>query len=259
MIELGGVALDAGTLGAIVGAAAIGGFLRGFVGFGGALALVPALALALGPRLAVAVASLVGLPAVFQLMPEVMRHADRERIGPVALAIVVGAPIGSLILTNIDQRIMTGAIGALVILMALATWRTPSRRFAEQRWVNILAGGLSGVLQGAAGIGGPPSVAVLMAQGGEPSRIRGDVLAVTASIALCGAVSHWWFGILTLNAGAIAIVLLPMFVGFTWVGSRFFYHGGARHFRVAALVILLLIGLAAVAGSLRAFLGGHGG
>jgi uncharacterized membrane protein YfcA len=196
---------------------------------------------------------------VFQLLPEALRHADRDRIGPVALAILAGAPIGSLILTNIDQRVMTGAIGALVMLMALATWRTPSRRLAEKRWLNVLAGGLSGVLQGAAGIGGPPSVAVLMAQGGEPSRLRGDVLAVTASIALCGAASHWWFGILTLNAGAIAILLLPLFVGFTWVGSRFFYRGGARHFRVAALVILLLIGLAAVGGALRPLLFGNGG
>lgn len=256
MIEIGGITLDASALGTIVGAAVIGGFLRGFVGFGGALALVPALALALGPRLAVAVASLVGLPAVFQLLPEVLRHADRDRIGPVALAIVAGTPFGSLILVNIDQRIMTGAIGALVILMALATWRSPGSRLAERPWINMLAGSLSGLLQGAAGIGGPPSVAVLMAQGGEPSRLRGDVLAVTATIGLCGAVSHWWFGVLTLNAGAIAVFLLPLFVGFTWVGSRFFYRGGARHFRTAALIVLLVIGLAAVIGSVRPLLGG---
>lgn len=258
MIEIGGVSLGAGALATIAGAAAIGGFLRGFVGFGGALALVPALALALGPRLAVGVASLVALPAVFQLLPEVVRHADRDRIGPVALAILMCTPLGSLILVNLDQRIMTGSIGALVMLMALATWRAPGQRIVERRWLNVVAGAFSGILQGAAGIGGPPSVAVLMAQGGEPTRIRGDVLAVTASIALCGAVSHWWFGVLTVNAGAIAIMLLPFFIGFTWLGSRYFYYGGAKHFRAAALAVLLLIGFAAVAGSLRSLLVGSG-
>lgn len=259
MIELGGVSLGAGALATIAGAAAIGGFLRGFVGFGGALALVPALALALGPRLAVGVASLVALPAVFQLLPEVLRHADRERIGPVALAIMAGTPLGSLILVNLDQRIMTGAIGALVMLMALATWRSPSRRLAERRWLNVVAGGFSGLLQGAAGIGGPPSVAVLMAQGGEPTRIRGDVLAVTASISLCGAVSHWWFGVLTVAAGAVAVLLLPLFIGFTWLGSRYFYYGGDRYFRAAALATLLLIGLAAVTAAIRTLLWGNAG
>lgn len=259
MIEIGGVSLGAGALATIAGAAAIGGFLRGFVGFGGALALVPALALALGPRLAVGVASLVALPAVFQLLPEVLRHADRDRIGPVALAILACTPLGSLILINLDQRVMTGAIGGLVMVMALATWRSPSRRLAERRWLNVVAGGFSGVLQGAAGIGGPPSVAVLMAQGGEPSRIRGDVLAVTASIALCGAVSHWWFGVLTFNAGAIAILILPLFIGFTWLGSRYFYLGGAKYFRAAALAVLVLIGFAAVAGAIRTLFWGNGG
>ncbi len=256
MIEIGGVSLDVGTLVTIVGAAIIGGFLRGFVGFGGALALVPALAVALGPRLAVGVSSLVALPAVLQLLPEVLRHADRDRIGPVALAILLCTPIGSLILVNLDQRIMTAAIGALVMLMALATWRSPSSKLAARPWLTILAGGLSGVLQGAAGIGGPPSVAVIMAQGGTPSRLRGDVLAVTASIAVCGAVSHWWFGILTWKAGAIAVLLLPLFIGFTWVGSRYFYQGGAKHFRAAALIILLVIGFTAVVGSLRPLLAG---
>lgn len=259
MIEIGGVSLDPRALATIFGAAAIGGFLRGFVGFGGALALVPALALALGPRLAVGVASLVALPAVFMLLPEVLRLADRDRIGPVALAIMAGTPLGSLILVNVDQRLMTGAIGALVILMALATWRAPGRKLADRPWLNVAAGSLSGLLQGAAGIGGPPSVAVLMAQGGDTNRLRGDVLAVTATVALCGSVSHFFFGVLTLNALTIAVCLLPLFVGFTWLGSRYFYHGGARHFRVAALVLLLIIGFIAVAGSLRPLISGHGG
>ena len=257
VIAIGGGSLDMADLALIVGATIIGGFLRGFVGFGGALALVPALALALGPRVAVAVASFVGLPAVVQLLPQAVRHADRRRIGPVAVAILCGAPLGSLILTRVDPRLMTAAIGILVMLMALATWRAPSRRLAESAWLNIVAGGVSGMLQGAAGIGGPPSVAVRMAQGGEPRQLRADVLAVTAAIALAGAASHWWFGLLTLEAGGIALLLLPFFVGFTWVGSRFFHRGGDRHFRVAALSVLLVIGLAAVAGSVKPLLLGR--
>ncbi|MGE0700453.1 MAG: sulfite exporter TauE/SafE family protein [Hyphomicrobiaceae bacterium] len=255
MIEVAGVSLDGGTAAVIAGAAAIGGFLRGFVGFGGALALVPALALAVGPRTAVAAASLIGLPAVVQLLPEALRHADRRRMVPVALAILLGAPLGSLILTTIHPKIMTGAIGVLVMLMALGTWRKPSGRLQGRLWMNVVAGTVSGILQGAAGIGGPPSVAVLMAQGGEAKQLRADVLAVTGSIALCGAASHASFGLFTLEAATVALILLPFFVGFTWLGSRFFHRGGDRHFRMAALVLLLGIGFATAAGSLRPLLG----
>jgi uncharacterized membrane protein YfcA len=258
VIDIGGVSLDARHVALIVGTAALGGFLRGFVGFGGALALVPALALAVGPRVAVAVASLVGLPAVIQLLPDALRHADRARVGSIAIAILAGAPVGSLILTRIDQRLMTGVIGALVMLMALTTWRVPRGPLVRRRWVGIAAGGISGMLQGAAGIGGPPSVAVLMAQGGEPRRLRADVLAVTGTIALAGAASHFWFGLFTVTAIGLAAGLLPVFIGCTWLGSRFFHRGGDKHFRAAALVILLLIGFAALAASLKPMLArGH--
>lgn len=251
MIEIGGITLDAWMTALVAGAAIVGGFLRGFVGFGGALALVPALALALGPRTAVAVASLVGLPAVFQFLPEAARHADRSHVGPIALAILAGAPLGSLILTSVSPRLMTGAIGVVVMLMALMTWQAPGRRLGRHLWVSMIAGGLSGLLQGAAGIGGPPSVAVLMAQGGEPRRVRADVMAITAMIALCGAASHWWFGLFTGSVAVIALALLPLFVGFTWIGGRFFDRGGARHFRSAALGVLVVIGTAAVIASLK--------
>jgi len=246
VIQFAGSNFDLTTILLIAAAAAIGGFLRGFVGFGGALALVPVLAIAVGPRVAVAVSSLVGIPAVIQLLPEAYRHADRARVGPIALAMLVSAPLGSLILTNVDQRIMTGAIGLVVMLLALITWKVPRGPFMQRTSVGVTAGVASGLLQGAAGIGGPPSVVVLMAQGGEPRQLRANVIASTAIMSIFGAFSHYAFGLFTMKAATISLVLLPIFIGFTWIGTRFFMLGGARFFRAAALGILIIIGLAAV-------------
>lgn len=58
----------------------------------------------------------------------------------------------------------------------------------------------------------------------------------------------------TVDAMVVAAVLLPVFLVFTSLGSRFFDRGGDRHFRAAALGILLLIGLAAVASSVKVLL-----
>jgi len=249
VLQFAGSTFDLTSIVLIAAAAAIGGFLRGFVGFGGALALVPVLSLAVGPRVAVAVASMVGLPAVIQLMPEALRYADRRRVGPIAVAMLFAAPLGSLVLTNLDQRIMTGSIGIVVMLLALLTWKAPKGPFMRKPSVSIAAGIASGLLQGAAGIGGPPAVAVLMAQGGEPRQLRANVIAATATMSLFGAVSHISFGLFTLQAATISLVLLPVFIGCTWIGTRFFMLGGSRYFRAAALAILIGIGFAAVAAS----------
>lgn len=249
MLQIAGTSFDITSMLLIAAAAAIGGFLRGFVGFGAALALVPVLSLAAGPRVAVAVASMVGLISVIQLLPEAYRHSDRRRVGPIALSMLFAAPVGSLILTNIDQRIMTGAIGIIVMLLAVFTWKVPKGPFMQKPSVSVAAGVASGLLQGGAGIGGPPAVAVLMAQGGDPRQLRANVIAATATMSFFGAVSHASFGLFTLKAASIALVLLPLFVGFTWVGARFFMFGGARYFRAAALIILMGIGFAAVTAS----------
>lgn len=251
MIALFGVTIDPVWAALVVGASLLGGFMRGFVGFGGALALVPVLSLAMGPKPAVAVASLVGLPSVLQLLPEAIRDSDRKLVGPAAIAIMTGAPLGSLILTTVEPRIMTAAIGVAVILMALANWYGVSPRVAGRVWAPAVAGLISGMLQGSAGMGGPPSVAVVLARGGEPRQQRANVLGVVAVIAVSGAVSHLSFGLFTRQALMLAIVLLPLFLGSTWLGSRFFALGGQRHFRSTAILLLLGIGLAAVVGSFR--------
>jgi hypothetical protein len=67
--ELLGVPIDA-RLAAVLVAVTIAGLLRGFVGFGAALISVPVFSLVLGPHAAIAVNAVMGLPAVFQLLPE---------------------------------------------------------------------------------------------------------------------------------------------------------------------------------------------
>jgi uncharacterized membrane protein YfcA len=250
-IDALGLSMGVGWAVLALGAVILGGFMRGFVGFGGALALVPVLSLTLGPRTAVAIAGLIGVPTIFQLLPEALRNAERRFVLPAGIAIAVGAPLGSLILTTVSPRVMTAAIGGSVMATAIATWLGIAPALARRQWVPLLAGFISGMLQGAAGVGGPPSVAVAMARGGEPRQQRANVLGLVTFISGLGAVSHWYFGLFTPQVIGLALLLLPTYLGATWLGSRFFARGGQRHFRSTALLLLLGIGFAAVVGAIR--------
>src|SRR5262245_64277522 len=108
----------------------IAGLLRGFVGFGAALISVPVFSLVLGPHAAIAVNNVMGLPAVFQLLPEAIRRAERPVVLPICIAILVMTPIGTWALIATDPALMTVAISALVLLMVaiLASgWRLRGR------------------------------------------------------------------------------------------------------------------------------------
>ena len=69
----------------------VGGFMRGFVGFGGALISILVVSVLIGPRAAVAIAAISGLPAMLQLLPAAIRHSERASVIPFALATFLAA------------------------------------------------------------------------------------------------------------------------------------------------------------------------
>lgn len=113
--ELLAVPID-GRLAVVFIALMVAALLRGFVGFGAALISVPLFSLVLAPHAAIAVNN-VRLPAVFQLLPEAIRRAERNVVVPICMAIFASAPIGTWALVSTDPAVMTVAISTLVLLM----------------------------------------------------------------------------------------------------------------------------------------------
>jgi uncharacterized membrane protein YfcA len=239
---LAGISLD-WRLALVAGAVLLGGFLRGFVGFGAALVSVPVISLVVGPHIAVAVVTIMGLPSIFQLLPDAVRHCERNIVLPMALAIFAATPVGTWILVSVDPSVMKMVIsGAVVVLVGFLSlgWKLGHK---VGHGVLLFAGAAGGLVQGVAGIGGPPVVAVALARAGPPERQRGNVLAVMTAIVLASIPPLYAYGLLTREAIIIGLLLLPLYFVSTWFGSRYFTAGGSQHYRRAALAMLALIGL----------------
>jgi uncharacterized membrane protein YfcA len=148
--ELLGVPIDARLVVVLI-AVTIAGLLRGFVGFGAALISVPVFSLVLGPHAAIAVNAVMGLPAVFQLLPEAIRRAERPFVMPICIATFLAAPIGTWALVAADPALMTVAISLLVLFMVIILvtgWRLKGRIGMGKL---IAAGVAGGLVQGVAG------------------------------------------------------------------------------------------------------------
>jgi uncharacterized protein len=253
MSELLGVPID-GRLVVVLVAVTIAGLLRGFVGFGAALITVPVFSLVLGPHAAIAVNNVMGLPAVFQLLPEAIRRAERPLVVPICCATFLATPIGTWALVAADPALMKVVISALVLLMVavLASgWRLKGRIGMGKL---IGAGIAGGLVQGVAGIGGPPVVAVALSRPGEASQQRANVLALMTAVALSSFLPLLYYGLFTLQTVAIGLMLIPLYSAATALGARYFSLGGQRHYRRAALATLAAVGIATFIASLRAYL-----
>jgi uncharacterized membrane protein YfcA len=237
-------------------AVTIAGLLRGFVGFGAALISVPVFSLVLGPHAAIAVNAVMGLPAVLQLLPEAIRRAERPFVLPICVATFVAAPIGTWFLVAADPALMTVVISVLVLLMiaVLASgWRLRGRIGMGKL---IAAGVTGGLVQGVAGVGGPPVVAVALSRPDEASQQRANVLALMTAVALSSILPLLYYGLFTRQTVLIALVLIPFYSAATALGARYFALGGQRHYRRAALATLATISIATLIASLRNYLKG---
>jgi len=253
--ELLAVPID-GRLAVVFIVVMVAGLLRGFVGFGAALISVPVFSLVLGPHAAIAVNNVMGLPAVFLLLPEAVRRAERAVVLPICTAIFAAAPIGTWALVSIDPAIMSVAISTLVLLMVafLASgWRLRGRIGIGKL---ISAGVAGGFVQGVAGVGGPPVVAVALSRPGDASQQRANVLALMTAVSLSSILPLLYHGLFTRQTVIIGLVLIPFYSAATALGARYFTLGGQRHYRRAALATLATIGMATLVASLRNYLKG---
>ncbi len=234
-------------------ASVFAGFLRGFVGFGGALVVIMVVSVMLGPIAAVAISCLSGLVSTAQLLPSAVRLAERSFVLPLVLGTFAFAPLGTWVLIVADPEIMKIAISSFALVMVVMMYR--GWRFAAPgKGALIGAGGVAGLVQGAAGVGGPAAVAVALARGGTPEQQRANVIGAVTALSLCNVLPLWLMGVFTREIIIMSVIVVPLYAIGTWFGALFFAGPGNRLFRNAALAGLAAIGIVTLGISLRAHL-----
>jgi uncharacterized membrane protein YfcA len=98
---------------------ALGGFLRGFLGFGAALLIVPVLSAILTPEEALVIVFLIELPTVIYLMPGAYKQGDPKTVAPIILAMFFTIPVGVYFLVSTDPAIIKVVISLLVLAMVM--------------------------------------------------------------------------------------------------------------------------------------------
>ena len=231
---------------AVVGVAAMGSAISGF---GFALVSVPLLALVVGPREAVAVSTLAGLVTTVANFVSDRRHADWRRVGWLTAPALVGMPLGLAVAESIDERVLIGVIGVVVLALTVVLARRPALPRLPHAVV-VGAGFVSGLLNTTTGTNGPPLVLVLQAQGLDPKRFRGTISAVFLA---CNAVTLVLFsaaGRFDADVRAATAVALPPLVLGWGVGLVIGKRVSADRFRFVVLGLLVVAGVSALARAL---------
>ena len=223
--------------------------LRGFTGFGFGLAAVPLLSLGLPP------AQVVPLVVTLQVVIGVAglrtaaKSCDWRSVGLLVPGLVVGIPIGLLILTALPPnpvRLVIGVIVALSVVLIQRGIRLPPN---PSRLIGFGIGLISGIVSGLASMGGPPVVVFLLAMGHDPARMRATAIVYFMLSGCVSLIPMTIRGLITQDILIWTVASLPVLFGGSRLGTWAFFRAKPRHHRMVALVTLsglsaLLIGRA---------------
>ena len=225
------------------GVAAAAGLVRGFAGVGSGMLMAPIFAILFGPVQTVVVIVLMEAVVTCQLLPGVRREIDWKAIAPMGGAAACSMPAGLWLLVSLDPDLIARAIALVVVAFSLVLmigWRYDGEK---KLWAGLGIGALSGVLMASTSLGNPPVMAYLLSGRDKAATNRANFtgyfgITLVALIGMMGAT-----GLIDRNALVAAAILLPMFMGAAWVGSRLFRQSSEALYRRVALGLLFCIGM----------------
>ena len=239
---------------AICAIAFISGTARGFSGFGSALIFMPLASSMAAPKLVAALLLLIDFVGSLPLLPNAWRHASRKATSVMMAGALVGVPIGTYFLTQLEpvttRWIISGFVAALLALL-LSGWRYRGKEHAS---LSVAVGGLSGFCSGLAQTGGPPIVGYWLGRPVPSVIARANIILFFAASDFFSAVAYAISGLINADAIKFALVVGPVYAAGVWFGASLFGRASEAIFRAicyALIAAAVIIGLPALDGALR--------
>ena len=185
--------------------------IRSALGFGEALVAVPLLALRIPVHVAAPLAVLVSITVAAIVVVQDWRHVQVRSAGWLVLATLVGIPLGLLLLTRADARLVKAVLALVILAFALySLGRRAPFHLAEDRLPWLLGCGLvAGVLGGAYGMNGPSLVVYGSLRRWSAERFRATLQAYFLPASLLGMAGYWAAGLWTPLVTRYYLLSLP--------------------------------------------------
>jgi len=226
-----------------------GGFVRGYTGFGNGLVMAPLLSLFWGPVEAIAVTVGLGFAGLVQIVRPAIPLVVWREVGPMTFAALVFTPIGTYFLVSLDPEIVKKIIAAAVLVVTLITLRGWNYTGPRGPIPSIMAGGLGAMINGVAGVGGPPIVLYLMSAREDARVLRANIVIIMGIMGIAVFLSIITAGEMSAHSLLRIAGLVVPFGGGVWLGARMFNVLPGKVFRLIILWMLVAISVSILVAS----------
>lgn len=222
---------------------ALASFLRGLTGFGFAIVATPLLALVLPPSIAVPIVTILQIPSGLQTGVRDWSDTDFRAAGTAWLAGVPALIPGLYVVASVPPDLMRLIVGVVVIISTVVL-SVGARIDRPPRTVELLsAGALSGFLQGAVAMAGPPIIVLLLASSWTAARCRATLSFVFLSLGSASLAIGLWRGVVTHESIIISALCIPGLIAGQVLGSHLFVRLDAKKYRTISILCVAATGV----------------
>lgn len=217
--------------------------VRGYSGFGFSLLAITALSLIYAPAQVIPAIFLLEVAASLHLLPSIWKDVHWRSLAGLMAGALIGTPLGVHALANFPQAPMTLALALFVLAATVLLWKGLSLKTMPNAPATLAIGTATGLANGAFGMGGPPVVLFYFASPAGNAAGRASLIAYFLFTDVVGLAFLAREGLVTRQAGLLALAFLPALVLGVWLGSRSFKTADPIRFRQIVLMVLAALAL----------------
>jgi len=236
----------------MLGGLILGSLARGYSGFGFSAVLVSSWSLVTDPGKAIAVTVLLEIAASIIQAFSVWKDIPWKRVLLLMGGAIPGMVLGVMVLTSVPVDTLKLGLSIFVLVAAALLFQGWKLKTRANDKGTFAVGIISGITNGAVGMGGLPVALFLTADGDSPTKIRAAVTAYFFLLDMVGLVLFSQAGIVSAESFSMALVAFPVLVMGMVLGTRHFLGATPAGFRRVTLFMLMGIALAGIVRSLVA-------
>ncbi len=217
---------------------AVGAFTIAAIGFGFGLTTTPFLLLYLDPQSVVVVVNIGAALAFGFMFIDTRREVHYRELTPIAVAGVLGAPVGAYALTQLDpQALRIGIAGLVLAVMVLVIvnrpWLVPVPKVTGP-----VIGFCASAMMTSLAIGGPLLMLFLLGRGMGRQDIRTSLAFFFTAVYGAALIGYAIRGLITTDRLLLAAAAIPAMALGYWLSVRLTGRMNARVFRLLVILVI---------------------
>ena len=221
-------------------------FVIGAIGFGFGLTTSPLLLLILDPQTVVVVINVVAILAFSLILLETREHLRNRELAPMAIAAVLGTPIGVFALSTLDASVLRIAIGVLVLVLTAmvvfnAEWRVPYPRISGP-----VLGLISSACTTGLAIGGPILVLFFLGRRMDRNGVRASMAFFFTIMYITAAIGYAIQGLFTSERLILIAAATPAVALGYWIATKLTGRMNERIFRPTVVGVIVVSSLVVI-------------